>query len=56
MADNGGGGTSMLAFIVGGLLVAVVVIGFLMWNGGVFGGHDKPAASLEVHVPSAPSP
>ncbi|HEX2594048.1 MAG TPA: hypothetical protein VHL34_21280 [Rhizomicrobium sp.] len=46
MADNtGGGGTSMLAFLVGGLLVAVVVLGFFMYSGGHMGG-------TSVSVPS----
>ena len=32
--DSGGGsGTPFLAFLVGGLLVAVVVLGFFMFNG-----------------------
>jgi len=32
--DSGGGGaTPFLAFLVGGLIVAVVVLGFFMYNG-----------------------
>lgn len=49
MADNsGGGGTSALAFLVGGLLVAVVVLGFVMYSGGHMGG--SPTVSVPSHM------
>ena len=49
MADNSGGGTTMLAFIVGALLV--VVIGLFVFRGG-FGGHapSGPGATLTVNT------
>ena len=47
--DGGGGGTTMLAFIVGAVLVAIGVIGFFMYNGS-HGGPAKPAASLNIDV------
>ncbi|ETX14339.1 hypothetical protein OCH239_03330 [Roseivivax halodurans JCM 10272] len=31
---HGSGGTGVLAFIVGGLVVAVGVLGFVFWSGG----------------------
>ncbi len=47
MADNSGGngGTPILAFLVGGLIVAVVAVGFFMANGQHGGGNN-------VNVPS----
>lgn len=61
--SGGSGGNSWLAFIVGGLLIAVVVIGFMLWSGG-----ERPQAPTipdevdvnvdvpEVEVPDAPTP
>ena len=47
MAENSGnGGTPVLAFIVGGLLVVVAVIGFMMYSGGGFG----QSKSLDVNI------
>jgi hypothetical protein len=43
--DSGGGATPFLAFLVGGLLVAVVVLGFLMFNG-----HNGTAAFPPSHI------
>ena len=53
VVDKGGsgGGNTMLAFIVGAVLVAVGVIGFFMYNGSHGGGAaPKPAASISVDV------
>ena len=48
MAENsGGGGTPVLAFIVGGLLVVVAVLAFVMYSGGMPGGETK---SLDVNI------
>lgn len=48
MADGGGnGGTSVLAFILGGLIVVLVVVGFFMFNGGHFG---QPQHTADFHV------
>ncbi len=56
MADNSeGGGTSMLAFLVGGLMVAVVVLGFFMYSRGHLGAPSPTTAHFDVHV-KAPSP
>jgi hypothetical protein len=50
VVDNGsGGGNTVLAFIVGAVLVAVVVIGFFMWNGSQSGAPaPKPGIELKV--------
>jgi len=55
MADNGGGGNSALALLVGVLLVAVVVLGFFMYSGGRIGAPAPDTAHFDVHV-QAPKP
>lgn len=48
MADNSSGGaTPVLAFIVGGLLVVVAVIAFMMYSGG---GAPSPSKSVDVNI------
>ena len=54
--DSGGsGGTPFLAFLVGGLVVAVVVLGFFMFNG--HGGYSSPPShiSMNIRTPQIPS-
>lgn len=57
MADgNNNGGVSFLAFIVGGLFVAVVVVALFVY-GGHFGGSQAPASgnlNVNIHAPKAP--
>jgi hypothetical protein len=68
--ENGrGGGSSALAFIVGGLLVAVAVLAFLFWDDLGFGttatapvgdvnvtvDNDAPAPAADAEAP-APAP
>jgi hypothetical protein len=43
--SDGGGATPFLAFLVGGLLVAVAVLGFFMYNG-----HNGTTAVPPSHV------
>ncbi len=50
--DGGGGGNAFLGLIVGALLVAVVALGFVAFNGG-FGGQS---ADISIEAPEAPSP
>ena len=53
MADqtrSSGGGNSALAFIVGGLVVIVAILAFLMWSGGMT--HKK---QIDVNI-SASAP
>ena len=46
MAENGGGGaTPFLAFLVGGLIVAVVVLGFFVYTG-----HQNNAPNVPSHL------
>lgn len=60
MAGNSeGGATPWLAFLVGGLLVVVAVIAFVMYSGGA----PAPTKSVELNVkapdisaPAAPAP
>ena len=54
--ERRGGGGGAMAFIVGGLLVAVAVIAFLVWNGGS-NPVDKVAdtsVDIDVNLPEAP--
>jgi hypothetical protein len=52
--DSGGGsGTPFLAFLVGGLLVAVVVLGFFMVNG--HNGSVTPDSHISMNI-KAPNP
>jgi hypothetical protein len=55
MADgNSSGGTSALAFIVGGLVVVVAVLAFLVYGGG-FGSPSK-TVNLNVKAPTLSAP
>jgi hypothetical protein len=56
MADGeGGGGTSFLAFLVGGLLVVVAVVGFMVYNGGGFGSAPaKKSVDINISAPKVP--
>ena len=47
MADNGGGGNSALALLVGVLLVGVIVLGFFVYSGGHVGN-----SGTNVNIPS----
>ena len=51
---NGGGGNSALAFIIGGLVVVVAVIGFLMYSGGI--GAPSKTVNLNVKAPAISAP
>ncbi len=51
--DNGGGGNAFLGVIVGALLVAVVALGFVVVNGGNFGGES---ADISIEAPEIPAP
>lgn len=53
MAEKeGGGGSGFVGVIVGALLVAVVALGFVAYNGG-FGGQS---AEINIEAPDVPSP
>jgi hypothetical protein len=51
--DNGGGGSGFMGVIVGALLVAVLVVGFMAYNGG-FGGGDT--AEIKIEAPEIANP
>lgn len=55
MADGGGGGNTGLGLIVGALLVAVLVIGFVVFNGGGFGA-PKKSVEISVNTPKIEAP
>jgi hypothetical protein len=54
MANNTDSGNSALSLIVGGLLVVVVVLGFLFYNG-KFPGQTGSSTSISVEAPSMPT-
>ena len=50
---SGGGG--VMAFIVGGLVVAALVIGFIVFSNGGFGGEAKDTnVDVDVNLPELP--
>ncbi len=49
MADNGGGNL-LLGFILGGLVMIVAVMGFLMYNGGL---RDQNTSTVKLEIPKA---
>ncbi len=46
---NGGGGSIFLAFILGAVLLAVGVVGFLMWDNYKSGGAPKSITVTAQH-------
>ncbi|WP_158767062.1 hypothetical protein [Terricaulis silvestris] len=48
MAEREGGGSSWLAFLCGIVLVAIVAVGIVAYNGGM---QPRETASLELNVP-----
>lgn len=54
--DNNGGSNSFLAFLVGGLLIAVVGLGIFMYTGGHFGTSEGSKLSVDVNTPDIPKP
>jgi hypothetical protein len=46
---NSGGGSVLLAFILGAVLLAVGVVGFLMWDNYKSGGAPKTVTITEQH-------
>ncbi len=57
MAENSSGGaTPWLAFLVGGLLVAVIVIGFVMYSGGGAKPSVPESVNVDINVPKPALP
>lgn len=48
MADNEGGGGSWIAFLAGIILVAIIAVGIVAYNGGL---QPRETAELELNVP-----
>jgi hypothetical protein len=46
MAD--GAGNSFMGFVLGGVVVVLVIIGIVMFNGGNFGGGNTSTVKIEV--------
>ncbi len=56
MADNNSGSSNALVFIIGGLVVAVAVIGWVLYNGGISVGGTSSGTNntdIKIEVPSA---
>ncbi len=56
MADNNSGSNNMLVFILGGLVVAVAVIGWVLYNGGMYprgGMQGGTHMDVTIQAPSA---
>ncbi|MBV9419130.1 MAG: hypothetical protein JO348_05095 [Alphaproteobacteria bacterium] len=58
VSNGGSGGNTFLAFIVGAVLIALVVLGFFMFTGGRIPGMQPsgPSLNVNVHAPSMPKP
>ncbi len=55
MAGESNSSTPWLAFLVGGLIVAVAVIAFVIYSGGGLAKPEMPAAvDVDVNLPKAP--
>lgn len=52
-SDSGGGATPFLAFLVGGLIVVVAVIGYFMYTGA--GSHKSLDVNVKTPDISAPA-
>ena len=51
---KGGGG--LMAFILGGLIVAVAVIGWFLYSGGRPAAPERPEVNLDINVPAPKLP
>lgn len=57
MAENtSGGGNTGLAFIVGGLVVVVAVIAFLLFARGGLPGEETKKVDVDINVPEVSAP
>lgn len=57
MAENSNSGsTPVLAFIVGGLLVVVAIIAFMMFSGGGMPGGDTKSVDVNIKAPDISMP
>ena len=49
IVKEGGGGNVVIGFILGGVMIAVAIVGFFMWDNFKSGG-GAPAAPAAVHL------
>ncbi|MDP3854316.1 hypothetical protein [Phenylobacterium sp.] len=55
MADDSSSSTPWLAFLIGGLIVAVAVIAFVVYSGGGMSKPQMPSSvEVDVNLPKAP--
>jgi hypothetical protein len=50
MAEGNSGSNTFLGFILGGVVVVVAVIAFLMYSGGYFG-QQKSTSTIKIELP-----
>lgn len=46
-----GGGNTILAFVVGALLVAVLGLGWMVWSGGLISTPDSENLAMNLRIP-----
>jgi hypothetical protein len=54
MAENSNSSTPWLAFLIGGLIVAVAVIGYFVYAGGAATPSMPESVNVDVNLPKAP--
>ena len=54
MAENSNSSTPWLAFLIGGLIVAVAVIGYFVYAGGAARPTVPESVDIDVDLPKAP--
>lgn len=53
--SSGNGATPWLAFLIGGLVIAIAVIAFVAYGGGRQAASVPAQVSLDINLPKAPS-
>jgi hypothetical protein len=52
---EGSGSNAFLGFVVGGLVVAVVAIGYIVFGGNFGGGGSAKGPTINIEAPKAPT-
>lgn len=55
MAENSNNSTPWLAFLIGGLIVAVAIIGYVVYARGGLTAAAPESVNIDVNLPKAPS-
>lgn len=55
MAERSNGATPWLAFLIGGLVVAVAIIGYFVYAGGAAAPSVPESVNVDVDLPKPPS-